>query len=69
MPDYEKLYRILFNGITNAVLKLEQAAYGEVKEALIKAQQDAEDCYIEDDDSGPLLPLYVLPHDKYADKI
>lgn len=46
MLDYEKLYRILFNGITDALGSLEKEDYVTVKETLIRAQQAAEDCYI-----------------------
>lgn len=46
MLDYEKLYRILFNGITDALGSLEKDDYATVKETLIRAQQAAEDSYI-----------------------
>ena len=34
----------------------------------MKAQQAAEDCYIEECDDGDAhLPVYILPHDAFAD--
>jgi hypothetical protein len=67
MMDYEKLYRILFNGITDALDRLEAAAYGDVRETLVRAQQAAEDYYIEGDEEDN-IPVYVLPHDFHTDK-
>ena len=54
MPDeYEKPYRILFNGVTDALAALEDHNYGTVKNLLIQAQQQAEEAYIsEDSDAG-----------------
>ena len=43
MPDYEKLYHILINAITDAI---EAMSDGEAKELLIKAQQECEERYI-----------------------
>ncbi len=69
MMDYEKLYRILFNGITDALEAFERAGSLGAKEMLIKAQQAAEDYYIESGgdgaDDGEYAPLYVLPHDQF----
>lgn len=48
MPDYEKLYRIVFNGITDALDAIERENYQRAKEMLVKAQQAAEDYYVED---------------------
>ena len=45
MPDYEKLYHILFNAVTDAIELLPE---GEAKEQLIKAQQECEEVYIGD---------------------
>jgi hypothetical protein len=63
--DYEKLYRILFNGITDALEAIEKEEYAGAKETLIKAQQAAEDYYIEGGDGDDAVPLYILPHDTY----
>ncbi len=47
MQNYEKLYHLLFNAITDALEQLDAQNYGEAKEALIAAQQKAEEIYIE----------------------
>lgn len=72
MPDYEKLYRIVFNSITDALDAIDGEDYQRAKKVLVKAQQAAEDCYVEDgeDEDGPPeesggAHLYVLPHDMY----
>ena len=46
MPDYEKMYHLLFNEITDALTQLEAQNYGDVKDALISAQQKAKEIYI-----------------------
>jgi len=50
MPDYEKMYHLLFNAITDALTQLETQNYGDVKDALIFAQQKAEEIYITAED-------------------
>ena len=70
MLDYEKLYRIIFNGITDALDAFEREGYQRAKEVLVKAQQAAEDYYVENGEDGPPeesggAHLYVLPHDMY----
>ncbi len=47
MPDYEKLYKILFNGLTDAIECAEEGDYARAQEILISAQQAAEEYYIE----------------------
>ena len=47
MPDYEKLYHILFNAATDAVEKLPE---GEARDILISAQQKCEEIYIEEEE-------------------
>ena len=47
MPDYQKLYTLLFNAITDALEDLEQLNIGAAKDDLMSAQQQAEECYIE----------------------
>lgn len=44
--DYEKLYHLLFNAITDAVEQMESQNYGDTKELLVAAQQKAEEIYI-----------------------
>jgi hypothetical protein len=48
--NYEALYKPLFNGMTDAVRALEQQHYVEARLCLIRAQQDAEELFITDDD-------------------
>ena len=50
MPDYEKMYHLLFNAITDALTQLETQNYGDVKDALISAQLKAEEIYITAED-------------------
>jgi hypothetical protein len=64
MADYERLYRMLFNGITDALDAFEREGYESAKAVLMMAQQAAEEFYIEDGE--PNLPVYVLPHDVYS---
>ena len=44
--DYEKLYHLLFNAITDALEQMESQNFGTAKETLIAAQQQAEEIYI-----------------------
>ena len=44
--NYEKLYHLLFNAITDALEHMEQQNYGTAKETLITAQQEAEEIYM-----------------------
>ena len=46
MPDYEKMYHLLFNAITDALTQMEAQNYGDAKDTLISAQQKAEEIYI-----------------------
>ena len=45
--DWEKLYHLLFNRITDALGELEQRNYGTAETILRDAQQDSEAAYIE----------------------
>ena len=47
MPDYEKMYHILFNAITNALRELEAGRAGEAARLLMEAQKETEELYIE----------------------
>ena len=47
MQNYEKLYHLLFNAITDALEQMDVQNYGVAKEALISAQQKAEEIYID----------------------
>ena len=44
--EYEKLYHLLFNAITDALEQMESQNYGDAKELLVAAQQKAEEIYI-----------------------
>ena len=46
MPDYEKMYHLLFNAATDALEQMEEQNFGTAKETLISAQQKAEEMYI-----------------------
>ena len=48
--DYQKLYTLLFNAVTDAVEELEQANIGVAKNYLIRAQQQAEEAHLCDGD-------------------
>lgn len=48
MPDYQKMYLLLFNAITDALEEMEKQNYGEAAELLRKAQVDGESIYMED---------------------
>ena len=50
MPDYEKMYHLLFNAITDALEQIEQQNFGSAKDLLIAAQQKAEEIYITAED-------------------
>ena len=47
MPDYQKLYTLLFNAVTDAVAELDAMNVGRAKTLLISAQQQAEETYVE----------------------
>ncbi len=49
MDEYRASYFTLFNGITDALVMLEQQNIGLAKERLIRAQQQAEDRFIHPD--------------------
>ena len=47
MPDYQSLYTLLFNAVTDAVEAMEQLNFGQAKDILVRAQQQAEEQYID----------------------
>lgn len=58
MTDYQKMYTMLFNAITDALMQMEKQNYGAAKETLISAQQRAEELYLSaEDESGRLRCL------------
>lgn len=46
MPDYAKLYYVLFNAITDALCQIEAGRLEAARFLLIRAQQETEDIYI-----------------------
>lgn len=44
--NYEKMYHILFNAITDTLEKISHEKYSEARQQLIEAQQKTEDIYI-----------------------
>jgi len=51
MPDYQKLYAILFNAITDALRKIDRLQIKEARQLLIRAQQETEERDLSDDDT------------------
>lgn len=49
MTDYQKLYVFLFNKITDAVKAIDTGDVSSARAIMIKAQQEAEEMYIEDE--------------------
>ena len=47
MPDYAKMYRILFNAITDALRELGAGRAERAREILMEAQRQTEKLYIE----------------------
>ena len=50
MVDYEIMYKVLFNGITDAIHDIDQQNYGYAKDTLIRTQQVTEEIFIETDE-------------------
>ena len=46
MVDYQKLYAVLFNAVTDAIEQLEQFQPGNARTILVRAQQKTEELYI-----------------------
>ena len=47
MVDYQKLYMMLFNGITDAIRLIDELEIKAAKELLVTVQQNAEEIYID----------------------
>lgn len=45
--DYERLYHLVFNRVTDALRELERGRAEAAKELLVSAQQEAENLYVE----------------------
>ena len=50
METLPKQYTRLFNGVTDALEALKEQNYGQARDILIKAQQEAEELYLQDGD-------------------
>ena len=50
MVDYQKMYTILFNAITDAIENIQQRNYGNAEELLVRTQQETEELYIDAED-------------------
>ena len=64
MLSYEKLYGMLFNGITDALGDMRDKDFNMAEDTLIRIQQQAEDYYIrayEEDPTEPDRSTTVLP--------
>lgn len=46
MPDYEKMYHLLFNAVTDSLRQLEAMNFGVAAEILKQAQMDCEEVYM-----------------------
>ncbi len=51
MVDYSKLYHIMLDGAEKAIAALDAQNFGTAREILIRAEQEAEERYIETDES------------------
>ena len=47
METYKAMYLQLFNAVTDSIEALTAQNFGQAKEILVKAQQDAEEYYME----------------------
>lgn len=52
MSEYERSYRILFSAILDALDELQQQNYGLAAQRLIQAQKDAEEAFLNWDETG-----------------
>ena len=46
--EYQQIYALLFNAVTDALAQLDRQNYGTAREILIQAQQKAEALYLEE---------------------
>lgn len=51
MADFEKMYFHLFNAVTDAIEHARAGRSEEVRDRLMKAQQECEEMYVSDDSS------------------
>jgi len=48
--EYQKAYYLLFNAITDALAAMEQQNFGQARQLLISAQQQAEEIFLEEEE-------------------
>ena len=60
MIPYDELYKILFRGITDAIGSIKHQEYSKALYVLIKAQQDAEEAYIQTVNCGCMRQFALL---------
>lgn len=53
MPEYQKMYSILFNAISDVLKELDELNIGLAKERLKEAQSRTEELYMSQDEEGP----------------
>ena len=47
MENYQKMYLLLFNAITDSIECIERLDFGKAKELLIRAQQNTEEIFMQ----------------------
>ena len=63
--NYEKMYHLLFNAITDALEQMEKQNLGSAKDLLTTAQQKAEEIYMESA-NYPAVSAAMLPRQAKA---
>ena len=53
MPDYQKMYSILFNAISDGLEELDNLNIGSAKKIFKEAQANTEELYISQDEEAP----------------
>lgn len=51
MPNYQKLYTLLFNAFTDTIEQLNMQNYGNAREIMMQAQKEAEELYLNEDET------------------
>ena len=54
VPDYQKMYTLLFNAATDAIEALEAMNLGQARAILVLAQQQTEEIYLDKDEDDAL---------------
>ena len=52
MENFPKYYTMLFNAVTDAIEDIDQKNYGAARARRVKAQQDAEDAYLDAEEAA-----------------